>query len=198
MGMMVCPRNYTLRTTTGHVISFKAGVPTYVPPSIAHEAMAVNILPVDGNHLPSSDTAAPGYGKAAITGAMREALILHMIHQLVQENETASFTGGGRPKASVLGDRLNFTVPSTELNLAWDRYRDLTSAGESLPEPKNMRLVMDAAALRTTRDITDFASLLGVPEDAYRGETLANQKAIMIGAAIAYSDDVPLGSLDEA
>ena len=182
--MMKAPRNYTLRTKTGHVIRFEGGVPKSVPDNLVSAALAVNILPINNDEVPDGDTNAGGVQRVTISGILRDALLLRTIHDLVRENETDNFDGGGRPKVNVINDRCGLGISAKERSEAWDKYRELIANGEDLPTHKAMDTVLTVQALTMPHDIKEYATLLDVPEKTLTGLSLREQKQVLLAAAV--------------
>lgn len=181
---MVAPRNYTLRTKTGHVIKFTAGQPTLVPDLVVSEALAVNILPVENSDVAIPDDSARGVQRVVINGTLRTALILHTIHDMVRENDSENFDGGGRPKVHVMSGRCGLDVNARERSELWDKYRELIANGEDLPTHKAMDTVLAVQALTKPGDMKEYAQLLDVPEARLLGLSLREQKQVLLAQAI--------------
>lgn len=185
MPNMICPRHYTLRTTAGHAIKFEPNVPTFVPDAIVSEALRVNILPVEGDELPTDHAYnAGGVVKMNINGELRAALAIHAIDVLVRENDTSTFDGGGRPKVGPLNDMTGLTLTSKEREQYWQQYREIKGAGEELPKHKSLEMVLELQAIGSPRDVKEYAAALGVKPEVLEGHSLRTQKQILIGAAI--------------
>jgi len=182
--MMIAPRNYTLRTKTGHVIRFEGGKPKLVPDNLVSAALAVNILPVANADVPDGDTSAGGVQRVQISGILRDAILMRTIHDLVRENDTENFDGGGRPKVNIINDRCGLSISAKERSEAWDKYRELTMNGEDLPTHKAMDTVLTVQALTLPHDIKEYATLLEVPEKALMGLSLREQKQVLLAAAV--------------
>lgn len=187
MPLMISPRNYTLRTTSGHVIRFKADEPTYVPDYIADQALAVNILPVDGKALADYDTDVGIARNDGMNPVLREALVLYAIADLLKENDSAHFDGGGRPKAASITERSGVQISATERNTFWDKYRDIVNSGQELPKPPNLDLVFEAQQLNTKKDLTAFLHDIGVAESVFKGMNIRELKQLATRAAANYN-----------
>lgn len=182
--LMKAPRNYTLRTKTGHVIRFEGGKPKQVPDDLVSAALAVNILPVDNADVPDADVTAGGVQRVVISGQLREAILMHTIHDLVRENEMDNFDGGGRPKVNVINDRCGLGISAKERSESWDKYRELIANGEDLPKHKAMDTVLTVQAMTMPHDIKEYATLLDVPEKSLTGLSLREQKQVLLAAAV--------------
>lgn len=186
--LMVCPRNYTLRTTLGHVIAFKAGEPVAVPNEVVELALAVNILPAPNQTLPAhSEGAAPGFTKiAAMPQLLREAIVMRCIDELVRENNPANFSGGGRPKPTSIRERCAIDVSATETNKAWERYRELKSNNEDLPTHRNLDLIYDIQQTSSPKTLREFAQDLEMSPADYTGLSVTELKAAVVAHAVKF------------
>lgn len=181
---MIAPRNYTLRTKSGHVIRFLAGTPKLVPDDIVSEALAVNILPVENSELTAVDNSAQGVQRVNINGTLRTALLIHAIHDVVRENDSENFDGGGRPKVHVIAARSGVDVSSRERSEMWDKYRELIASAEDLPTHKALDTVLAVQSLNTPSDMKEYAQLLEIPESKLNGLSLREQKQLLLAQAI--------------
>lgn len=188
---MVCPRHFTLRSKTGHVVKFEPGKPSNVPDDVVQEALALNILPVDADNFADptllEGLRAKGPVNINLTGAIRDAVVYHVLHEIARENDVNNFDGGGRPKTFVIIDRTGVQITSAERNTYWDKYRELKGAGEELPTHKAVDAVLEVQYLSTPKQLIEYASLYDVPFTHIEGRTLKEQKAVIVGAILAES-----------
>ena len=182
--MMKAPRNYTLRTTSGHTIHFKVNQPTMVPDDVVAQAMALNIIPVETSDLKNIDESGKGIPNVVITGILRDALAIRTIEELVKENDTTNFDGGNRPKVNVINERSGLALTATERNAYWEKFRELQSTGEDAPTHKNLETVIDVQAARSSADMKNHAILLDIKPEVLDGKSLREQKMILLQAAI--------------
>lgn len=181
---MVAPRNYTLRTKSGHTVKFVANEPKMVPDFIVQEALAVNILPTNNKDVETIDDSAAGVQKVQIGGPLRSALILRAIADIARENDSANFDGGGRPKTNVVNDRCGLGITAKERSEFWDQYRQIQANGEDMPTHKNLDTVLAVQSLNTPSDFKEYAALLEVPVAKLNGLSLREQKQLLLSAAI--------------
>jgi len=132
---MTAPRNYTLRTKSGHTIKFLAGQPQFVPDEIVSEALAVNILPVEGGVIRDTDDSGKGVQKVIITGLLRDAMLLRAIDDIMRENDVENFDAGSRPKVNVINDRSGLGITAKERSDALEKYRKIKAEQDELPTP---------------------------------------------------------------
>lgn len=183
--LMTCARHYTLRTKAGHCIRFKPNEPVSVPDSVVSEALAVNILPLDGQDASAADGSGTIPQKVVVTGLLRDALALHSIDDLVKMNDVEQFDGGGRPKVAAINSATGLTLTADERNKYWDKYRQIKSDGEHLPTHKALATVLEIQALNTPSSVKEYAEALGVKQDTIVGHPIAVQKQVLLKAAVA-------------
>lgn len=181
---MIAPRNYTLRTKLGHTIRFEAGKGKLVPDAAVSEALAVNILPVENSDLNTADMSGVGVQQVVIGGPLREALLITTIADLVKENNGENFDGGGRPKVAVLNQRTGLSLSAKERADGWDKFRELTNAGEDMPTHKAMETVLALQTISSPSDFKEYAKLLHVPDSKMLGLSAREQKQLLLAAAI--------------
>ena len=119
MAMFVLHRNYTLRTVDG-VISFKAGEPTYVVPSMVKHAIGIGAQPVEGtvDVIEPEVTIAP-----APAGDERVSQLYVAFEQIVKRNDAKDFTAQGIPTVKAVEKLVNFNVDSKEIAEAYYNFR---------------------------------------------------------------------------
>lgn len=184
MPMMICPRKYLLRTTSGHLIRFEPDVPKFVPDVVYNEALAVNILPVEGA-IESQDSAADMRPiRVEIVGLLRDAMILKAIEDLVTRNDQKDFDGGGRPKIPSINDLTGLALNAKERETFWEKFKELRANGEALPTHKHQATVQDIQYIRSPKEVAEYAEILGIDEKLYKGRPLKDQKLVLIGAAM--------------
>lgn len=198
MPLMICQRDYTLRTVSGHVIRFEAGKPKDVPFEVVDAALAVNIIPASGGHAERLEEAHVGPTRiAAMSVEMREAILLHTIHELVRDGEVASFDAGGKPKTAVVRDRCGLELTATERSKLWDKYRDLMASNSDLPAPKNVDLVLEVQATNSHKQLVEYLELFGISPDSVKGWTLKEIKGAAVVAAMKYDATPATAVLDD-
>lgn len=194
--MMVCPRDYTLRTTLGHTIAFKANEPISVPDSCYQEALSKNILPAK---VQNSDDPAFELAHAEITGTLRDALVFEAIELLVKRNNVEDFGGGGVPKAAAIFAETGVQLSSREAGGFWIRYKQIKAENADLPTHPNVELVRELQSLSTRKQLEAFAVDIGVDVPATKGKPLSEVKSAML-YAIVNQNQAPLetGKADKA
>ena len=187
--MMVCPRDYTLRTTLGHTIAFKADEPTPVPDSAYQEALSKNILPV---RVPNGEGAAFEMAHAEITGTLRDALVFDAIEALVKRNNVEDFGGGG-PKAAAIAAETGLQLSARETANYYTRYKQLKSENDALPTHPNVELVRELQGLSTRKQLEAFATDIGVAIPSTKGKALSEVKSALL-YAIVNQNQAPLSA----
>jgi hypothetical protein len=174
--MMVCPRDYTLRTRMGHTVEFVGGEPTPVPEAAYAEALAKNILPVKvkDNEKPVFE-----HATAEITGTLRDALIFQTIDEIVKENTTEDF-GGGVPKAAAISARIGIAVAQNEAAKYWTMYKQIKGENSELPTHPNTELVREVQALSTRKQLEDYARDADLPLSRTKGKSLKELKDLVL------------------
>jgi len=103
------------------MLNFVKGQPTWVPPEVVKEAIAIGAEPVDGERpdvLPPEVVV-----KEAPSGQEREDLIVEAIREVVTENDSKNFTAAGEPHVKVLEKILGFDIDAGERLAAWRRFK---------------------------------------------------------------------------
>ena len=117
----VLNRDFVLRTTMAHTIAFKKGEPTWVPPIIEKEAIAIGAERADNG---KTDILVPeANGKSQMTfEELREALFA-AFDLLVEKNDSDDFTAQGVPKVAVVEKMIETDIDRKDLVEAWTEYR---------------------------------------------------------------------------
>jgi hypothetical protein len=114
-------RNYTLRSTKGHIINFKKDVPVSVPGKLVADAVAIGAVAVDPQTpLPAGETdyVAP----VVLTGADREAKIRAAFDAVLARNQRNDFTASGHPHVRAVSQLLGFDVDAKERDKLWQEF----------------------------------------------------------------------------
>lgn len=178
---MVCPRDYVLRSDTGHIVQFQAGVPTPVPDILVPLAMSRNILPVNEH-----DDEKPIFGmlNSAITGSLRDALILQSIESLMGRNNHEDFTAGGAPKAAAIAAETGVSVSAQEVSKYWDRYREIKGTNAEIPKHPSVELVRELQQISTRKALVEFCKEYSLPYEKYEGKSLKDFKQIILSVIV--------------
>lgn len=115
----VLQRNRTVATLRGHVIEFKKGEPTYVPPDCYDEVIAIGAVPEE--ELVEAEQSA---GSEPTDLAARRSALFDAFDAIVLRNNSSDFTAGGVPGAKAVAAILGWTPDNKERTDAWNKYRE--------------------------------------------------------------------------
>lgn len=121
MAQYVLNRNYTLRSLTGHSVTFVKGVPTFVPAMIEREARGLGAECVDGTNPDMLDPETPVV--APLTHEERADQIRAAFTLLVERNDTKDFTGAGVPSVKAVEKMVDFDVDRNEVITLWQAFK---------------------------------------------------------------------------
>ena len=127
--LLVLNRNFTLNTTKGHVLEFKKGVATHVPPAVYQEALGIGAIPPDGEDPVVQDVVKTD--SAPNDPSERAPLILAAIEKLVAENARDNFTAAGSPTVGAVSEAVGFKVQAKEIATVWQQYHDKVAADKA-------------------------------------------------------------------
>jgi hypothetical protein len=151
---MVLHRSYVLGSKFGHSIGFDAGKPTWVPPNVVPEAVAVGAAMADGT---SADIITdPVVPKAPSDPAVRAADIEKAFVGIAARNERDDFMASGTPTSEAVSKVVGYKVPSKEISQVWSAYKERLADVNPLPAaamvvPKVEALLVDAEKRRPGR-----------------------------------------------
>ena len=120
-------RNYVHRSTSG-VLSFTKGEPTFVPPHMEKEVVLIGGVIEEGS-APEVLEAEKVEITIPVDGERKDKLISAM-RIVVERNDSADFTGSGRPNVKALERILDFSVEAKEVGAAWDELKVLLAEGK--------------------------------------------------------------------
>jgi len=140
MPLFTLHRNYVLRTTKGHAISFKEGEPTNIPPVCVEDAVAIGARPVEGEADNINETPEP----IIMSTAERKEKVFEAFRTMKARNERLDFTGTGIPNAKRLPQLLGFDITSKERDVYWQEFR--TDERETEAQARLDAKMADAAA----------------------------------------------------
>jgi hypothetical protein len=114
-------RNYTLRSLSGHIINFKKGTPTFVPPMIEREAVQIGAEPLEGK----IDALEPEVIEPlALTADERRKRVFVAFEQIMEGNEREAFTAQGVPTKSAIESLTGVMLTTKERQELWNQYRE--------------------------------------------------------------------------
>ncbi len=117
MSEFVLHRNYTHRSTLGHIITFVKGEPVWVPPALHKEVTAFGAEKVDGDQVDLL-----GEEKKEITPLTpdeRREQLLAAFELIKERNNRSDFTGQGLPSIAALRRIVDFDLDKKEVELLW-------------------------------------------------------------------------------
>lgn len=179
--LMVCPRDYTLRTRMGHVIKFTGGVPTPVVEAAYAEAIAKNIVPVE---RPDDDKPAFGMVRAEIKGTLRDAIIFAALDEIAGRNQSEDFTGGGVPTAAAVTVATGMRMSAAEVGKFWTNYRELLAQNETIPTHPQLDVVRELQSCVTRAQLVDFAKDHDVNMPKAGKVSVAELKELLLNSVI--------------
>jgi hypothetical protein len=140
MPLFTLHRNYILRTTKGHAISFEKDKPTNIPPVCVADAVAIGARPVEGDADNINETPEP----IILSGAERKEKVFEAFRTMKARNERLDFTGTGIPNAKRLPQLLGFDITSKERDVYWQEFR--TDERETVEQANLDAKMADAVA----------------------------------------------------
>lgn len=105
-------RDRVVASLCGRSVEFKKGVPTYVPPAMHKDVIAIGAVPED--ELPDDEKKAP-----EMTAEERKAKITEAMKTMLAENKREDFTATGIPHNKALSTRVGFAVDARERDAVW-------------------------------------------------------------------------------
>lgn len=113
----IAPRNMTVTSVSGRSQIFKKGEPTWAPPQMHAELIALGIVPTEEMPEPEVNEVREPQGQER-----REALF-KLYEKLVLRNKREEFTGVGLPHLSVIAKELGWNVASKERDETWKQFQ---------------------------------------------------------------------------
>lgn len=122
MSEFVLNRNYTHRSTSGHIINFIKGEPVYVPPVCRREVTMIGAVSMDE----AIDVLDPEKEqKPDVTPDERREALIKAFKFLQERNHRGDFTGQGAPSISALKKIVeDFEIDKKEVEELWTAYRE--------------------------------------------------------------------------
>ena len=120
MPEFVLNRNYTHRSLLGHIINFKKGEPTFVPPLLVREVTGIGAEQVDGTKVDLLDEEV--HEAVPLDLMERKEALIAAFELLEQRNARGDFTGQNRPANKALREICGFEVANAERDEVWQEY----------------------------------------------------------------------------
>ncbi|WP_018609494.1 hypothetical protein [Uliginosibacterium gangwonense] len=119
-------RTHTHRSTHG-VISFLKDEPTWVPPNMEREIVAIGGQVAEGETAPEM-IAPPPKESVQLTEAERKEYLFLAFEEIVATNDAKDFTGQGVPTVKSVEKLVEFSTDRAEIVSAWAEYK-ISKAG---------------------------------------------------------------------
>ena len=103
----------------GLSVEFKKGVPTYVPPEVYNDVIAVGAVPEE--ELPEVDPAKASNEPNDPTE--RRAAVYEAFEAITLRNSREDFAASGSPNAKVLNDALGWPLSAKERASFWAQFK---------------------------------------------------------------------------
>ena len=127
MSEFVLNRNYTHRSTSGHIINFVKDEPVYVPPVCRKEVTMLGATSM-GEAIDVID--AEREEKPELTPDERREALIKAFKSLQERNHRNDFTGQGIPSIAALKKIIeDFDVDKKEVESLWPLYIEEQAAG---------------------------------------------------------------------
>jgi hypothetical protein len=113
------PRNMTVASISGRSVAFKKGEPTYAPPQMHAELIAVGIVPAE--EIPEPEET--GGVKEPVVPAERQEAVFAVFEKLILRGKRTDFAGTGAPHAAVLSKELGWDIDGKERDVLWQKFQ---------------------------------------------------------------------------
>jgi len=124
MSEFVLNRNFTLISKSGHAVRFEKDQPTWVPPEVRKEAIAIGAQPLDGD----TTVLEPEKVVVEFTAEERREQLIKAFKALQERNHRGDFTGQGQPAIPALKKLVEFDPEKKEVETLWVAYREEQAA----------------------------------------------------------------------
>lgn len=115
----IASRNMTVSSTSGRSQTFKKGEPTFAPPQMHAELIALGIVPEDDIEEDEVDTGP----KEPVLLQDREAALFKTYEAMVLKGKREEFTGVGTPHLAALATYLGWSVAAKERDTTWAKFQ---------------------------------------------------------------------------
>jgi hypothetical protein len=115
----IAPRNMTVASISGRSVAFKKGEPTYAPPQMHAELIAVGIVPAE--EIPEPEET--GGVKEPVVPAERQEAVFAVFEKLILRGKRTDFAGTGAPHAAVLSKELGWDIDGKERDVLWQKFQ---------------------------------------------------------------------------
>jgi len=167
MPMMVSLNDFRLASTSGHVVVFKAGKPTFVHPAAVNEAQYRGAKIVDGEPQAAED--ADARLRTGFSLELRKSLLALLMQRTAKENRPADFDAGGVPKIETLSKALGFDVDPKERTEVWRAVGSASAGNAPLEIHADAKAVLDILDAESKADLLLLANERGIPAEDVKG-----------------------------
>lgn len=122
--LFVSKRERYVASTMGHTIHFKAGEPTYVPPTMHKEIMDLGIDPVDDDYDPDAEKKAADIPMMPADPAEREAAVFQVFDKVVLRGVREEFDASGAPHLKIVTKELGWKMTQRERDALWTKFKN--------------------------------------------------------------------------
>ena len=126
MPEFILNRNYILTTTAGRSIQFVKGQPTFVPPMMVRDAVAIGASPADGSEVDVLDPEPVDLVPKDMIA--REEAIADAIEKIVAGGGRKDFTSAGSPHIKAVTRVLGWEPDPREIAKMWGDYLERQAA----------------------------------------------------------------------
>jgi len=114
----IAPRNMFVNSTCGRSASFRKGVPTFAPPQMHKDLIALGIVPeTEIEEVEATEKKEP------VVPAEREAALMAAFDKIVLRARREDFMADGTPHSKVIAAELGWAEPHVkERNAAWKKW----------------------------------------------------------------------------
>lgn len=179
MPTMISLRTFRLETTKGHIVSFVAKEPKFVPDAVVSEAMAAGCVPADESDQPFYDDLSRAH--VEFTGDVRKSMLYLAIKSVVDKNDvTKDFDGAGVPKHEAVSAALGFEVFQAEVAAVYQQYLQVLAEDIDFPlhpAAPNIQRVLEAA---NKAELVELAVEFGNEEKKVKGLSVRDLRKMLL------------------
>jgi hypothetical protein len=114
----IAPRNMTVASKSGRSVEFKKGEPTYAPPQMHAELIALGVVPAE--EIP--EPALSDEPRAPTVPSEREAAVFAAFDKIILRAKRGDFAGTGAPHTAVLSKQLGWDIDGKERDTLWQKF----------------------------------------------------------------------------
>ena len=116
-------KTITVASVSGRSQHFIKGEPTWAPPQMHAELIALGIVPCEDIPEPEVDGV-----REPMVASEREEALFAVFEKMVLKNKREEFTGVGLPHLAVLAKELGWAVASKERDTTWQKFNQRETA----------------------------------------------------------------------